>query len=60
MLTKIGTKLNKNNKYMDQFEYRTLTLTCGTLLGWHVDIQKNPKKFKKTTKWHVAVNVHGC
>jgi len=27
MLTKIGTKLNKNNKYRDQIEYRTLTLT---------------------------------
>jgi len=23
---------------MDQIEYRTLTLTRGTLLGWHVDI----------------------
>jgi len=33
MLTKIWTKLNKNNKYMDQIEYRTLTLTCGMLLG---------------------------
>jgi len=30
--------LNKNNKYRDQIEYRTLTLTRGTLLGWHVDI----------------------
>jgi len=36
MLTKFGTKLNKNNKYRDQIEYRTLTLTRGTLLGWHV------------------------
>jgi len=35
MLTKIGTKLNKNNKYRNQIEYRTLTLT---LLSWHVDI----------------------
>jgi len=43
MLTEIGTKLNKNNKYGDQIEYRTLTLTCGTLLGWHVDIKKNLK-----------------
>jgi len=25
MLTKIGTKLNKNNKYRDQIEYQTLT-----------------------------------
>jgi len=25
--------LNKNNKYRDQIEYRTLTLTRGTLLG---------------------------
>jgi len=38
VLTKFGTKLNKNNKYKDQIEYRTLTLTHGTLLGWHVDI----------------------
>jgi len=30
--------LNKNNKYRDQIEYRTLILTRGTLLGWHVDI----------------------
>jgi len=28
MLTNIGTKLNKNNKYMDQIEYKTLTVTC--------------------------------
>jgi len=32
MLTKIGTTLNKNNKYRDQIEYRTLTLTHGMLL----------------------------
>jgi len=38
MLTKIGTKLNKNNKYRDQIEYRTLTLTHAMLLGWHVNI----------------------
>jgi len=38
MLTKIGTKLNKNNKYRNQIEYRTLTLTRDILLGWHVDI----------------------
>jgi len=25
-------KLNKNNKYSDQIEYRTLTLTCGVVL----------------------------
>jgi len=25
-------------KYRDQIEYRILTLTRGTLLGWHVDI----------------------
>jgi len=30
--------MNKNNKYRDQIEFRTLTLTRGTLLGWHVDI----------------------
>jgi len=41
MLAKIRTKLNKNNKYRDQIEYRTLTLISGTLLGWHVDIYKN-------------------
>jgi len=29
--------LNKNNKYNDQIEYRTLTLTRGRLLGWHMD-----------------------
>jgi len=34
MLTKIGTKLNKNNKYKDQIEYRTLTLTCGWVNTW--------------------------
>jgi len=28
MLTKIGTKLNKNHKYRDQIEYKTLILTC--------------------------------
>jgi len=33
MLKIIGTKLNKNNEYMNQIEYKTLTLTCGTLLG---------------------------
>jgi len=38
MLTKIETKLNKNKKYRDQIEYKILTLICGTLLGWHVDI----------------------
>jgi len=38
MLTKIGTKLNKINEYRDQIEYKTLTLTRGTLLSWHVDI----------------------
>jgi len=30
--------LNKINKYKDQIEYRILTLTRGTLLGWNVDI----------------------
>jgi len=37
MLTKIETKLNKSNKYRDQIEYKTLTLTRDTLLGWYVD-----------------------
>jgi len=27
------TKLNKNNKYKNQIEHKTLTLTCDTLLG---------------------------
>jgi len=65
MLTKIGTKLNKNNKYRNQIEYRTLTLTRGTLLGWHVDIKIFKKKksiffFKKKKKkprsdvWHAT------
>jgi len=35
---KIGTKLNKNNKYKDQIEYKTLTLTCDTLFGWHLKL----------------------
>jgi len=30
---KIETKLNKNNEYRDQIEYKTLTLTRGRLLG---------------------------
>jgi len=30
--------LNKNNKYRDQIKYKTLTLTRGKLLGWHVYI----------------------
>jgi len=38
MLTKIETKLNKNNKYRDQIEYRTLTLTSDTRLDWHANI----------------------
>jgi len=38
ILNKIRIKLNKNNKYRDQIEYRTLTLTRDTLLGWHMDI----------------------
>jgi len=38
MLTKIGTKLNKSNKYRYQIEYKRLTLTSSMLLGWHVDI----------------------
>jgi len=38
MLTKTGTKLNKNNKYRNQIEYRTSTLTRDTLFGWNMDI----------------------
>jgi len=42
MLTKIGTKLNKNNKYRDLIEYRTRTLT--RLIHGHLKkIQKNHK-----------------
>jgi len=33
MLKNIETKLNKNNEYRDQIEYKILTLTRGTLLG---------------------------
>ena len=47
MLTKIGTKLNKNNKYGNQIEYRTLTLTRGTLL---VDMWTFKKYLKKKFK----------
>jgi len=32
MLTKIWTKLNKNHKYRDQIEYKTLSLTRDMLL----------------------------
>jgi len=38
MLTKVRTKLNKNNEYRNQIEYKTLTLTHDTRLGWHVNI----------------------
>jgi len=38
MLTKSETKLNKNNEYRDQIDYKTLTLTRGMLLGWHAYI----------------------
>jgi len=34
MLTKVGTKLNKNIKYRDQIKYRTLTLTRGWVDTW--------------------------
>jgi len=40
--------LRKNNKYKEQIEYKTLTLTHGTSLGWHVCIffqKKNWTKF---------------
>jgi len=30
--------MNKNNKYSDQIEHKSLTLTGDTLLEWHVDI----------------------
>jgi len=33
ILNKIGTRLNKNNKYRDQIEYKTLTITRDTRLG---------------------------
>jgi len=38
MLKKIGTKLNKINGHRNQIEYKTLILTYGIWLGWHVDI----------------------
>jgi len=56
--------LNKNNKYRDQIKFRILTLTRGTLLGWHVNIlkkfKKNSKKNHKVTRgtllgWHVYI-----
>jgi len=61
MLTKIWTKLNKNNKYKDQIEYRTLTLTRGTLLDWHVDIKIKKKKYSKKPRsdtWHATGLTH--
>jgi len=33
MLKQIEIKLNQNNKYMDQIEYKTFTLTRGALSG---------------------------
>ena len=42
--------MNKNNEYNDQIEYKTSTLTCGTLLGWHVDIKKIKQNLKKKSK----------
>jgi len=32
------TKLNKNNKYHDQIEYKKLTLIRDMILVWHVNI----------------------
>jgi len=53
MLTKTRTKLNKNNKYGNQIEYKILTLARATLLGWYVNIlKKNLKKSKKFKKTH--------
>jgi len=40
-------KLNQNNKYRDQIEYKTLTLTHDILLRWHMNIYKKLKKLKK-------------
>ena len=63
MLQKIKTKLNKNNKYKYQIEYRTLNLTRDILLGWYVDIKKkqlknkNKNKIKKTMKWYCVVEL---
>jgi len=39
--------LNKNNKYRDQIGYRTLTLTCGTIMVdmWTIKKIKKNKKF---------------
>jgi len=51
MLTKIETKLNKNNKYRNHIEYRTLTLTCARC--W-IDMWtfKKIKKLKRKIKNH--------
>jgi len=38
MLKENGTKLNKNNEYMNKIKYKTLTFTRGMLLSWHMDI----------------------
>jgi len=62
MLTKIETKLNKNNKYRDQIEYKILTLTRGvdmwTFKKKFKKIQKNSKKFKKKNNRKVTLDSH--
>jgi len=61
MLTKIKIKLNKNNEYRNQIEYKTLTLTYNTLLDWHVNILKNKKKLKKIKKIkRKKLTIQGC
>jgi len=64
MLTKIGTKLNKNKKYRDQNWIYNIDFdtwhTTGLTRGHLKKFKKNSKiqKFKnskKTTKWHVTL-----
>jgi len=42
--------LNKNKEYQDQIEYKILTMTCGMILIWHVNIFLTEKKLKKLRK----------
>jgi len=61
MLTKVVTKLNKNNKYRDQIEYKTLTLTCDTWIFKKIYIFfKFKKKKKKIQKNHEVTRGSHC
>ena len=57
ILKKIWTKLNKNNKYRDQIEYKTLTLTRGMLLDDTWTFKKMKTKFKKIQKIKQKKNI---